>query len=147
MFNEVKTYDAEGNLKRVISGEELSLIHWASECGEFNKVGEKRTSPHGLRTVKEKTCWKCGKKFLSPNVKAKFCHKPCTKLYKPRVKNIAKCKECSSEFEKHRSNHVLCSDVCRKIVQTRLMSEKHFKNKISGGENGVNTGGNSDGRN
>lgn len=147
MFNQVKTYDADGNLKRVISGEELSLIHWASECGEFNKVGEKRTSPNGLRTVKEKTCWKCGKKFLSPNVKAKFCHKPCTKLYKPRVKNIAKCKECSSEFEQNRSNHAICSDVCRKIVQTRLMSEKHFKNKNSGGENGVNTGGNSDGRN
>ena len=147
MFNEVKTYDANGNLKRVISGEELSRVHWAKEYGEFNKVGDKKISAQGLRTVKEKTCVKCGGKFLSPHVKAKFCHKPCTKLFKPKVKTIAKCKECSSDFEKHRSNHVLCSDACRRVVHGRLIHERHLKSKNSGGKNGANKGADANGRN
>jgi len=72
MLSPVKIYDGEGNLKKVISPEELNHRYWKGVRKDPN------TNLHDIepRSVE---CGVCGTVFTTKHKKAKYCDKMCAK--------------------------------------------------------------------
>jgi hypothetical protein len=116
-MNQVKIFDGKGNLKKVISAQQVSKAFW-------DKVSR---DPGGLRpSVKELKIIKCGyckELFRQKNLRDRYCKKPglpdsqqCQRLNyaektkKPTSKGI--CDICKKPFTKRGNRTKYCGNPC-----------------------------------
>ena len=70
-MNEVKVYDADGNLKKIISGKEISKKFWAGITASATTL--KRTP----KPLKPKKCKGCKTEYIPKRPNNTFCSREC----------------------------------------------------------------------
>ena len=108
-MNEVRVYNADGTLVRVISKKEVTKLHWDKLV---NSKGKKNVF-HPAKN-KTTTCENCDKKF--PIIKGKvfkFCSPECRATgtsKKPKMEKA--CIKCGNMFLPKSSNMLYCHAQC-----------------------------------
>ena len=108
-MNEVRIYNPEGTLVRVISKKEVTKLHW----DKFVK-GRQQGGGNVEETTKTRTCRYCNKKFPATRGRTyKFCSAECrTKGTSKKPKTEKACIECGNLFLPKYSNMLYCHAPC-----------------------------------
>ena len=101
-MNQVKIFDGQGNLKKIISAKEVVEISLARSMEPFH-------ISHKLKVPVERTCW-CGVKFMTQNKRQIICNKICA----VRKANLASCKRRKEVRDRKREERGLESRILQK---------------------------------
>lgn len=113
-MNEVKVYDADGNLKKIISGEEISKKFWAGLTASATTL--KRTP----KPLKPKKCKGCKTEYIPKRPNNTFCSRECQQVHHrkqiaaPKLEII--CAKCGKLFIGNQSNR-WCNNPCAYNVE------------------------------
>lgn len=139
MIYPVTVYDADGNVKQVITGQDLITRYWKHLEHQFERpdagVADLLTQPGIATYVRKgppkktfhKVCGysKCKRAFLGSSGRSKYCSKKCRKaiyrLRNPLVgESTLNCmmEGCGKEFKSRYSHGKYCSPVCTKQANT-----------------------------
>ena len=101
-MNQVKVFDGQGNLKKIISAKEVAEISLARSMEPFH-------ISHKLKVPVERKCW-CGVKFMTQNKRQIICNKICA----VKKANIASCKRRKEVRDRKREERGLESKILQK---------------------------------
>lgn len=102
MMYPVRIYDDEGNLKKELSGKQVSKLHWKG----FNFLTQQHTSaqrginkePHDL------ICATCGVEFKHNRKNVKACSVSCTKLYDKKYQKLLYARKKAAREARNENN-------------------------------------------
>ena len=135
MIYPVTVYDADGNIKQVITGQDLITRYWKhlehqferpdADSGTTDPLAHLRKGPPKKTFRKVCVYTKCKRAFLGSSGRSKYCSEKCRKaiyrLRNPLVgESTLNCmmEGCGKEFKSRYSHGKYCSPVCTKQANT-----------------------------
>lgn len=119
-MNEVKVFDGNGNLKKIISGKEVSKMFWDNLPSGHGDLPEKK---------KEKSCKFCEVLFPPSTRSQVFCSKACCVSFDRATRKAPEfnkvCEKCKKPFNGLR-NRKFCNNPC-KHEPPKTRKERHAR--------------------
>ena len=139
-IEECRIYGPDGKLKKVISPEEASKLHWESATFDCLLNTPKYRHKFIEHIEQNYVCEKCNKEFKAIEERA-FCYNPCQdvkeKLTRPDPSlGKTSCKLCKKAFMPNTRRQIYCNNPCitqmDKRKQIRIGKTRHCKqcNKV-----------------
>ena len=111
-MNQVKIFDGQGNLKKIISGKEVEAISLARSIEPLFAQALR------LKVPVERKCW-CGVKFTTRNKRQIICNKICS----VRKANIASCKRRKEARDRKREERGSESKILQKL-ESKILQKR-----------------------